>query len=81
MTHDELLAKIESFNKITTEGMERRAIRAVVELHKPREEVTGINDRGDVLSSQTICNFCTGLGAFSTKYPCPTIQAIEEQLK
>ena len=81
MTHDELLAKIESFNKITTEGMERRAIRAVVKLHEPREEVTGINDRGDVLSSQTICNFCTGLGAFSTKYPCPTIKAIEGELQ
>jgi hypothetical protein len=38
MTHDELLAKIESFNKITTEGMERRALRAVVELHKPDDD-------------------------------------------
>ena len=37
MTHDELLAKIESFNKVTTEGMERRALRAVVELTKPSD--------------------------------------------
>lgn len=77
MTHDELLAKVDLVCGCT----DSIALLAVVELHKPREEVTGINDRGDVLSSQTICNICTGLGAFSTKYPCPTIKAIEKELK
>jgi hypothetical protein len=82
MTHDELLARIKEGQWVDRDEMHLRsnALRAVVELHKPREEVTGINDRGDVLSSHIICNFCTVLGAFSIKYPCPTIVAIEKEL-
>jgi hypothetical protein len=85
MTHDELLEELDEVIKDFDQKYDNsnpyyKALRAVVELHKPREEVTGINDRGDVLSSQTICNICTGLGAFSTKYPCPTIKALEKEL-
>jgi uncharacterized protein (UPF0335 family) len=65
MKHDELLAKIESFNKITTEGMERKALRAIVELHKPDSKH----------SDGTFCNECV------IDYPCPTIQAIEKKLQ
>lgn len=74
MTHDELLAKIEDMyefagmNGATTSVYP--AIRAVVELHKPNEN-----------------NCCTGCpydfeyDKYSYPYPCPTIQAIEKELK
>lgn len=72
MTHDELLAKIESFNKVTTEGMERKAIRAVVQLHKPF--------MGNTLE---LCYECMQLRKVNdpvVTYPCHTIQAIEKEL-
>lgn len=76
MTHDELLAKIESFNKVTTEGMERKAIRAVVELHKPIQYPisTGLVDD---------CGICRQEPYYSANepYPCSTIQAIEKELE
>jgi len=51
---------------------EIKALRAVVELHKPfiRED------------KLTICNLgCNDEGGYLEEYPCPTIQAIEGQLK
>jgi len=71
MTHDELLAKIESFNKVTTEGMERKALRAVVELHKPELH------QNDNLEG---CVQCSSFSYRYVEYPCPTIQAIEKEL-
>ena len=66
MTHDELLAKIDSFTCCS--GAHELALRAVVELHKPRKESIS----GD-------CNEC--LNYFDVaEYPCPTIQAIEKEL-
>ena len=68
MTHDELLAKI---GNPINEGYEygdivfNKALRAVVELHKP--ELDGL-----------ICGECTA--SESEWYPCPTIQAIEKEL-
>jgi hypothetical protein len=75
MTHDELLKKI---GTPIDEGYEfgdivfNTALRAVVELHKPY----GI-DRYPGL--QSYCLECEHLQ--SQVWPCPTIQAIEEQLK
>ena len=64
MTHDELLAKIGSLTCCS--GAHELALRAVVELHKSKDD--GLT-----------CDECT---ASETEwYPCPTIQAIEEQLK
>ena len=65
MTHDELLADIDSKNirESRTPETPYAALRAVVELHKCS------NPRFDLLCD---CG---------TAYPCPTIQAIEEQLK
>lgn len=73
MTHDELLARldgqIESSKVIGCECSacdNAVALRAVVELHKP--------------SLGGACSHCSTT-TFWTVYPCPTIQAIEEELK
>jgi hypothetical protein len=84
MTYKELVEKLTDyeahFDQVLDEEKAYDALRAVVELHKPREEVTGMASTGQILSTQTICAICTGLGAFSTMYPCPTVQAIEKEL-
>ena len=49
------------------------AFRAVVELHKPIQ-----------ISNEQLCNACeewTNEGQKQLFYPCPTIQAIEKELK
>jgi len=63
MTHDELLAKIDSFSCCS--GAHELALRAVVELHKPCCDL------------EELCNECNP----NVSYPCPTIQAIEKELK
>jgi hypothetical protein len=76
MTHNELLAYIDD----STDGLKHddifplllantHALRAVVELHKPEP----LDERGDV------CLTCCP--DLLTLYPCPTIQAIEKELK
>lgn len=74
MTHEELLAKIDAlpkrkWNRIKTSTPSASALRAVVELHKPEP----LDERGDV------CLACCP--DLLTPYPCPTIQAIEKELK
>ena len=88
MTHDELL------DRIAQEGLKPDgnvlntrlilALRAVVELHKPVEMPYAR------VEGTLTCNYCSGLchsrSGLSCEdcpplYPCPTIQAIEEQLK
>ena len=85
MTHDELLARVTNQAGWTDNHVNDRitvvvsdwnagwnardntnALRAVVELHKPRDYKAG--------------NWCIGCNA-DYEYPCPTIQAIEEELK
>lgn len=79
MTHDELMAKIIGIskkNEIYVTNLESlltpnvKALRAVVELHKPYESA----DMG------MCCQFCTDGKAKEYWYPCPTIQAIEKKL-
>ena len=69
MTHDELLAKIKTGNEFVgikyAPDSHTFALRAVVELHKPRDYKAG--------------NWCIGCNA-DYEYPCPTIQAIEKEL-
>ena len=89
MTYDELLTKIEQrywkmFNHNsqdqTDAGIEHRTLiqnqyftlRAVVELHNP-VDVSWKND-----GSKILCSTCSE--GFDV-YPCPTIQAIEKELK
>ena len=71
MTHDELLARI-ALHWINADDPEfyglsgyRKALRAVVELHKP--------------VTTTIGSFCKTCG-ITSNYPCETIQAIEKEL-
>jgi hypothetical protein len=82
MTHDELLARIDEDEKFLEQYFGGKfkgqsALRAVVELHKPKEE------DGKLWCSHEVCynhieflerNDC------DCSYPCPTIQAIEKEL-
>lgn len=92
MTHDELLAKIdEGFVSCTCENaswgggcysdenIPYKALRAVVELHKPWTATE--DDRYWGGFRQEIGDQCCPACAMPSIYPCPTIQAIEEQLK
>ena len=75
MTHDELLAKIiykDVWDDELTRFQLRKALRAVVELHKPIETY----NMNNVHKSWLTCNYCD-----DEMYPCPTIQAIEKELK
>ena len=73
MTHDELLARLDLSNEhlIPYEEFEKRnsALRAVVELHKPKAKTK---------EGEDICGCAYGVWTF---YPCPTIQAIEKELQ
>lgn len=75
MTHEELLAKIDlCFEDIPADygQMEaHNALRAVVELHKPEK-----------FGQAFLCEACSRTYiSYSQLYPCPTIQAIEKELK
>lgn len=67
MTHEELLAKIDSLSCCS--GAHELALRAVVELHYP----SGIFCRG--------CGFDEEYNEPAQLLPCPTIQAIESALQ
>ena len=79
MTHDELLAKIKwKKEDYYADDQSLNALRAVVELHKPRvykkyqsEEIAYIE-----------CTECKeGEPISGVYYPCETIQAIEKELQ
>jgi hypothetical protein len=71
MTHDELLAICDNYSfKDSAEPV--KALRAVVELHKP---IYNPNFE----KSDLWCWQCAE-GRGYAKYPCPTIQAIEKEL-
>ena len=68
MTHDELLAICDNYSfKDSAEPV--KALRAVVELHKPQDITLPNGEWG------TNCIICDGW-----QYPCETIQAIEKEL-
>ena len=67
MTHDELLAEIDKVPFMPW-GQYIKALRAVVELHKPTKAIKGADE-------YDACKHC-----YPTVYPCPTIQAIEKEL-
>ena len=74
MTHEELLAKIHKAYLKGHTGYMSNALRAVVELHKPIE-------RGGLFGSNDYCAECIQRYESWVYYPCPTIQAIEKELK
>ncbi len=81
MTHDELVIRIIEISG--DEAINWRlypALRAVVELHKPVMAFTGGYDGEENELWAEQCQECSGSWA-SQMYPCPTIQAIEKELK
>ena len=65
MTHDELLARLDDYGF----GVPPlNALRAIVELHNPRNTSMGI----------VCCELCSE--RIFKAYPCETIQAIEKEL-
>ena len=84
MTHDELLASIIDYGQNGPIDYGQidlsKALRAVLELHKPIKA----EDLKNNSKISGICLACTPLSLNfyeAIRYPCPTIQAIEEQLK
>ena len=67
MTHDELLYGIKEIERLAEGMWGTKALRAVVELHKPEKIPTWVPT-----SEKLACPICPGF------YPCQTIQAIEE---
>lgn len=77
MTHDELLVKINAGGAYAFEvdSYGWKALLAVVKLHSPC--MGDDHDESPALVGvPCICVSCDGL-----EYPCPTIQAIEKELK
>jgi hypothetical protein len=73
MTHDELLAEINWLPLSGLHAWMQPALRAVVELHKPKDMKT--------YDGFITCELC-GVDDFRDfPYPCPTIQAIEKELQ
>ena len=70
MTHDELLTKLNPVITVANITKQYHALRAVVELHKP-QDITLPNGEWGINCSH--CDLWT--------FPCPTIQAIEKELK
>ena len=70
MTHAELLTQL--FWGLNQEDYtyKDKALRAVVELHKPEQ----------LSEDEFVCLGCI-VGTSQFGYPCPTIQAIEKELK
>jgi hypothetical protein len=83
VTHDELLAKLDRTTGYISERMVwgnqwHRALRAVVELHKP-------NETGGCSTEYIDCHSHSGLSCDEycntyVAYPCPTVQAISARL-
>ena len=77
MTHDELLAELTDIEPVYARATLYSALRAVVELHKPIISTAYPEFLGICLTcSPPSLNFYE-----ATRYPCPTIQAIEKELK
>ena len=75
MTHDELLAKIDNYTCCS--GAHELGLRAVVELHYPTSVSWAYG-----LSYCMACSQWKGRNPdHLISYPCPTIQAIEKELR
>jgi hypothetical protein len=72
MTHDELLARIDNPDAWDSDGWGylQKALRAVVELHEPRHPNPSM--------STSVCAGCLHITLWER---CPTIEAIEKELK
>lgn len=84
MTHDELLGELNEIIKDFDQKYDNsnpyyKALRAVVELHKPVMQWSGGYDGEDNPLYAEQCSDCSGNG-FTQEYPCETIQVIEKEL-
>lgn len=83
MTHDELLKRIIHLYQYDFGRYEKpvavmaKALCAVVELHKPKEEVTGMGVTFEGVTTSLSTQLRCGCGAL---YPCLTVQSIEKEL-
>lgn len=84
MTHDELLKKIKTGNEFAgikyAPDSHTFALRAVVELHRPEWVLLKVVLQGTKPDPVAICSHCSD-EQWRKSYPCPTIQAIEKELK
>ena len=71
MTHDELSRQLEGLWHDSYKAPGYMALRAVVELHKPK-----LHQNDNVEG----CVQCSSFSYRYVEYPCPTIQAIEKEL-
>jgi hypothetical protein len=80
MTHDELLAKIDihwATETIEQVGRKIKALRAVVELHNPKDEIIGMGVTFEGVTTSLNSKLRCACGQL---YPCRTIEAIEKEL-
>ena len=84
MTHEELLDKfddIEYWQEQYASKTFLKALRAVVEMHRPALD----SEMDESSDNETLgcagCGYDFNYGTWETNYPCPTIQAIEKELK
>jgi len=80
MTHDELLAELTNADPVYARATLYSTLRAVVELHKPEWVLLKIILPGTKPDPVAICSHCSD-DQWRKSYPCPTIQAIEKELK
>lgn len=66
------------FGKASTFIACTKATRKVIELHRPIKTTFELSE--EYLACQA-CEEDTNVGAYQVHYPCPTIQAIAEELK
>jgi hypothetical protein len=87
MTYEELVAVLDDYDIGLSNGMVHKdlvfatskALRAIVELHKPWSMETG--PEGDSETETVIgCECIPQLPAFLNPWPCPTIQLIQNEL-
>ena len=79
MTHDELMDKVDDLDCAgMVYDISVKALRAVVELHKPREEVIGMGVTFEGVTTSLSTHLRCGCGEL---YPCANIKAIEKELK
>ena len=85
MTHDELLEELDEIifdfeYKYDNSNPYYKALRAVVELHKPDWVLPTLTLPYEKPEPIAICSHCSYVADFRKIYPCPTIQAIEKEL-
>jgi len=86
MSHEELIAILDDLDIALSNGFGKastfiactKAVRNVIELHKPIE--TTPPWAYEKYFACSACEEYTNDGAYRPEYPCPTIQAIESEL-